>query len=73
MKEAKYRITRCDILMVLIGEHTADAAGVAKEIEIAKAAKIKIIQLTSHPQHKTIDAAGTADDLSLNSVMKLLE
>ncbi len=71
-KQVKYHITRCDVLVVLIGEQTADAPGVKHEIEIARANNIKIIQMTSHPQHRVIDAAGQAHDLSLESISELL-
>lgn len=72
LKEAKYRISKCDALLVLTGEHTTDALGVKKELEIAKSAGIKIIHLTAHPQYKAVEGAGDATDMSLEGLKGLL-
>lgn len=72
LKEAKYRISKCDALLILTGEYTSEAEGVKKEIEIAKSANIKIIHLTAHPQYKPIGGAGEATDMTLESLKGLL-
>jgi len=72
LKEAKYRITRCDILAVLTGDNTHQAPGVLKEIEIAKAANIKVVQLSAHPQNPPVTSAGTSVDWSDENFNKLL-
>ncbi len=72
VKDAKYRITRCDMLVVLIGENSHQAPGVLKEIEIAMNAKIKIVQLLSHPQSQIVESAGKGHDWTWENVMKLL-
>ena len=72
VKDAKYRITRCDMLVVLTGENTHQAPGVLKEIEIATGAKIKIVQFLSHPQSKVVEAAGKGHDWTWENVLKLL-
>lgn len=73
IKEAKFRISKCDALVVLTGENTHQAAGVTKEIEIAKAAKIEIIQLLSHPQSTAVETAGTPHDWSFETLQELLK
>lgn len=73
IKEAKFRISKCDALVVLTGENTHQADGVKKEIEIANTAKIKIIQLLSHPQITPVEAAGTPNDWSPDTLQELLK
>lgn len=65
MKESKYHMSRCDMLLVLIGEHTQHMPGVKKEIEMAKELGIKIAQILSHPQYTPLEDAEvvTEDDL----------
>jgi len=72
MKEAKFRIGKCDALVVLTGDNTHQAEGVKKEIEIAHAANVKIIQLLSHPQNSPVEAAGTPNDWSPETLQDLL-
>lgn len=73
IKEAKFRIKKCDALAVLTGENTHQAEGVKKEIEIAAAADVKIIQLLSHPQITPVEPAGTPHDWSAETLKELLK
>lgn len=72
LKEAKYRITRCDILAVLTSDNTHQAPGVIKEVEIATAANIKVIQLSAHPQNEPLKSAGECIDWTEENLNKLL-
>ena len=72
LKEAKFHITRCDILVVLVGDNTNGNVGVRKEIEIAAQTKTKIIQLLAHPQNTQIEGAGKAHDWTFETLYELL-
>ncbi|MBL4601397.1 MAG: TIR domain-containing protein [Emcibacteraceae bacterium] len=72
LKEAKFHITRCDILVVLVGDNTNGSVGVRKEIEIAAQTKTKIIQLLAHPQNTQIEGAGKAHDWTFETLNELL-
>jgi hypothetical protein len=71
LKEAKYRITRCDILVVLTGKNTHQAPGVIREIIIATAVKMKIVQLSAHPQNEPVKLAGQYHEWNEDSLGKL--
>lgn len=72
LKEVKYRITRCDVLVVLCGENSHQAPGLLKEVEIATAANIKVIQLTAHPQNAPVTSAGESFDWTDENLNKIL-
>ena len=65
MKESKYHLSRCDMLLILVGEHTQHMPGVKKEVEIAKGLGINTAQILSHPQYTPIPDVeiATEDDL----------
>lgn len=43
--EARSRIRRSDIVLVMVGEYTYKASGVLKEVNIAREEEIKIVQM----------------------------
>ncbi|HPF47120.1 MAG: TIR domain-containing protein [Alphaproteobacteria bacterium] len=73
LKEAKFHISRCDALVVLVGENTHTAPGVAKEIEIALSMDKTIIQLLAHPQNTPIQKAGTPQPWDADGLKVFLE
>ena len=73
VKEAKFRITRCDILLVLVGENTFQSRGVLKEVAIARAAKMKVIQLQAHASYPAVEHAGPCHEWTWENLVKLLD
>ncbi len=73
-KEAKFRISRCDIMLVLAGENTHQAKGVQKEVQIARDAKMHIIQIKAQTDEAcpTVEFAGKQHDWTWDNLMKLL-
>lgn len=73
-KEAKFRISRCDILLVLAGENTHQAIGVKQEIAIARAQNMKIIQLKGDNEKDCpiVEFAGKQHDWTWDNLVKLL-
>ncbi len=47
-EKARLRIRRCDIVIVICGQHTSRASGVAEEIEIAREERVPYILLAGH-------------------------
>lgn len=47
LKDIKYKVTRCDMLLVMVGQNTYRAPGVIKEVEFATNANMKIIQINA--------------------------
>lgn len=50
--EARERIGKCDVVIVLCGEHTKDAPGVTAELTIARELKIPYILLKGRKKKK---------------------
>ena len=50
--EARRRIARCDVVIVLCGEHTKDAPGVTAELTIARELNIPYILLKGRKKKK---------------------
>ncbi|MCC3860513.1 TIR domain-containing protein [Pseudemcibacter aquimaris] len=73
LKEAKFKVTRCDVMVVMVGENTHRAPGVIKEVEFATNANMKIIQInaTDGDAH-SINDAGVAYDLKSDDLAELL-
>lgn len=47
-KEAKARINRCDLVVVLVGPNTHKAPGVLKEVEVARRLRIPVVQIIGY-------------------------
>ena len=72
IKDVKFRITRCDLMLVLVGENTYRNPGVIKEVDIARGAKIKIIQVQSHASYPAVEHAGPIHDWTWDTLVKEL-
>lgn len=70
-KETKYKMSRCDQFLLLVGENTCNVDVVKKELEVAKSLGIKITQLSSHPDYKNLEEAGEAADLNEEALANL--
>ena len=51
LKEIKFHISKCDALVILVGENTATSESVKQELDLAKALDKPIIPLLAHPQN----------------------
>lgn len=73
LKDVKFKVTRCDVMVVMVGKNTFRAPGVIKEVEFATAANMKIIQInaTGGDVHAVNDA-GVAFDLKTDNLSELL-
>lgn len=45
LKDTRFKVTRCDILLIMVGENSYRAPGIIKELEFASAKNMKIIQV----------------------------
>ncbi len=45
LKDTKFKVTRCDILLIMVGENSYRAPGIIKELEFAIAKNMNIIQI----------------------------
>jgi len=74
IKEAKYRISKCDVLVVMVGENTHQSAGVNKEVEIARDANMQVFQLNGAREEACapVEGAGKLHDWTWDNVVKLL-
>ena len=73
-KKAEERMSRADLVIVLVGARTHQAAGVQKEVMLARRLKIKIIQLIGHKngKHKRVPNAGRIYSWTWDNLGKLL-
>ncbi|MDA7568305.1 hypothetical protein N8742_01230 [Emcibacteraceae bacterium] len=61
LKDVKYKVTRCDMLLVMVGQNTFRAPGVIKEVEFATNANMKIIQINAKGcEVHSVNEAGVA-------------
>jgi MTH538 TIR-like domain (DUF1863) len=51
-EKARIRIRGCDIVIVICGQHTARASGVAEELEIAREERVPYVLLAGHGEVK---------------------
>lgn len=70
-KETKFKMSRCDMFLLLIGENTTNVDVVKKELDLAKSLGLKITQLSSHPDYPTFEDAGEATDLNEEALTSL--
>ena len=73
-KKAEERMSRADIVLVLVGTKTYQAPGVLKEIKLARQLKKKIVQLIGHKdgKHKRVPQAGRLYSWTWENLRKLL-
>jgi hypothetical protein len=73
LKDTKFKVTRCDIMIVMVGNNTFRAPGVIKEVEFATAAKMKIVQINAAGGDvQAINDAGVPFDLKTDDLSELL-
>lgn len=73
LKEAKFKVTRCDVMVVMVGNNTYRAPGVIKEVEFATNANMKIIQINATDgEVHSVNDAGVAYDLKTDDLGELL-
>ena len=72
--EAEKRMSRADIVIVLVGARTHQASGVLKEVKLARQLKKKIVQLIGHKngKHKRVPDAGRLYSWTWDNLAKLL-
>ena len=72
--EARARIKRSDIVIVMLGYKTYQAPGVLKEVKIARGEGIKIIQIIGHKDAKLtpVPNAGTVYSWNWENLRNLL-
>ena len=73
LKDVKYKVTRCDMLVVMVGKNTYRAPGVIKEVEFATDANMKIVQINAAGgEVQAVNDAGVAYDLKTDDLSELL-
>lgn len=72
LKDIKFHISKCDALVVLVGEHTATSESMKQERDLATALKKPIITLLAHPQNKTPEGTDQSHDWSPDTLKDLL-
>ena len=72
--KARAAIVRSDIVIVMVGEKTHQAPGVQKEVQMARAAGIKIIQIIGYAgrNHKSVPGAGETYAWNWDNLKNLL-
>ena len=74
LKDVKFKVTRCDIMIVMIGKNTYRAPGVIKEVEFATNANMKIVQINAAGgEVHAMNDAGVAYDLKTDDLSALLK
>jgi len=73
LKETKFKVTRCDIMIVMVGTNTFRSPGVIKEVEFATAAKMKVVQINATDgEVHALNDAGVAFELKTVNFSELL-
>ncbi|MDG1707772.1 MAG: hypothetical protein P8H03_03375 [Emcibacteraceae bacterium] len=73
LKDVKFKVTRCDIMIVMVGKNTFRVPGVIKEVEFATNAKMKIVQINATGGDvQAINDAGVPFDLKKDDLSELL-
>ena len=73
LKDVKYKVTRCDMLVVMVVNNTYRAPGVIKEVEFATDANMKIVQINAAGgEVQAVNDAGVAYDLKTDDLSELL-
>lgn len=73
-KKAEEKISRADLVIVLVGARTHQAHGVLKEVALARKLKKKIVQLIGHKngKYKRVPHAGVLYSWTWDNLKKLL-
>ena len=72
LKEMKFHISKCDAMVIIVGENTETSEGVKHELDLAKALNKPIIPLLAHPQNTPPQGVGEAHDWSPETLSDLL-
>lgn len=58
VKDARYRISQCHVVIVMVGRRTHKAQGVCKEVRIARMMGKKVVQIIGYSDGKYIPVPG---------------
>lgn len=73
LKDVKFHISKCDALVIIVGENTETSQAVKHELELAKALDKPIITLLAHPQNTPPEGADNPQDWSPETLSDLLK
>ena len=73
-KKAAVRMSRADLVIILVGARTHQAHGVLKEVKLARQLNKKVVQLIGHKdgKHKRVPNAGVLYSWTWENLEKIL-
>ena len=73
-KEAEKKISKSDLMMVMVGKNTHKAHGVKKEVELARKHDVPVIQIKKKDSNpKKVEGAGRIYNWTHENIEKLLK